>query len=164
MDALHDGNPVGRGRAVYNMRGKKNRFFDERVAHTSICVQTLVRRQRRRVYRKVLLSHVAVLSQRFLWSSNIYMYNKSSPVQLFRENDEIHARRICMYAQCTLLYITRTLDLFFLFSYSACYTIVTATRASPPAAPYTYNNVCMYLCFDPRKVVGLSPLRHLNRP
>jgi len=32
MDALHDGNPVGRKRAAYNMRGKKNRFFDDRVA------------------------------------------------------------------------------------------------------------------------------------
>jgi len=74
MDALHDGNPVGRKRAAYNMRGKKNRFFDDRVAYTSICVQTLVRRQRRRVYRKVLLPYVAVLSQRFLRSSNIYIY------------------------------------------------------------------------------------------
>jgi len=60
---------------VYNMRGKKTVFLTTEW-HTSICVQTSVRRQRRqrRVYRKVLLSYVAVLSQRFLRSSNIYIH------------------------------------------------------------------------------------------
>jgi hypothetical protein len=94
----------------------------------------------------------------------IYMYNKSSPVQLLRENDEIHAHRICVYYVRTLLYITRTLGLFSPFALGQLYDSHCHPIKSPSITVHIIIHVCIYVSIPEKSSVYPSTLRHPDRP